>query len=229
MERESAGAADFERRDEFGNAEANLQFLHEALTQPYGRHVLEIGSGRGAMLRHLQQLGCNASGVEVDDAMIAESRRSCGDQAVTKVNGTTLPFPDSSFDIVLSFDVFEHIRDSDAHLHEVRRVLVPRGRYLFQTPNRWTNTVFESIRWRSFTAWRQDHCSLHSYRQIRQRLERLGFDVRFHDVPVVTGFFRRKLRHYLGAGAPLLLAIANPDRLPPRFRTNFFVEATKRS
>ena len=76
--------------------------------------------------------------------------------------GDRLGFSDSTFDLVLSFDVFEHIADSDAHLAEVARVLRPGGAYALQTPNKWTNSVFETIRWRSVTAWKADHCSLHS-------------------------------------------------------------------
>ena len=48
---------------------------------------------------------------------------------------------------------------------EVRRVLKPGGWLLLQTPNKWTNSIFETIRWRSFSKWRVDHCSLHNYWQ----------------------------------------------------------------
>ena len=109
-----------------------------------------------------------------------------------------LPFADASFDLVLSFDVFEHIRDSDAHLREVSRVLRPGGRYLIQTPSKWPNTVFETIRWKSLTRWRDDHCALHTPGQLRQRLEAHGFTVQFFDVPVVNDFFRGKVRRHLG-------------------------------
>lgn len=218
----------FELRDEFGNAEANLRFLDEAGILVPGPAVLEIGSGRGGLLHHLIRQGLTIRGVEINPDRIAESRALFGDLPIDQVGGASLPFADASFGVVLSFDVFEHIPDSDRHLREVGRVLVPGGRYLFQTPNKWTNAVFETIRWRSLTRWRADHCALHTYGQLRRRLERHGFEVRFHDIPVVNEFFRRKLRHYLGPAGPMLLAIFDPDRLPPRFRTNFYVEATKR-
>jgi SAM-dependent methyltransferase len=217
----------FELRNEFGNAEANLRFLATPGVLPHGARILEIGTGRGALLRYLLQQGHAVQGAEVNADRIEESRRLYGALPITQVQGVTLPFPDGAFDIVLSFDVFEHIRDSEGHLREVRRVLAPGGRYLLQTPNKWSNTVFETLRWRSFTSWRADHCALHSYGQLRRRLRRHGFDVTFHDVPVVTDFFRRKVAHYMGTPGRLLLTVANPDRLPLRFRTNFYAEARR--
>ena len=85
--------------------------------------------------------------------MLDEGRRLYGPLPIDPVDGTALPYTTATFDILISFDVFEHIPDSDAHLIEVRRVLRPGGCYLLQTPNKWTNSVFETIRWRSLTAY----------------------------------------------------------------------------
>jgi ubiquinone/menaquinone biosynthesis C-methylase UbiE len=215
----------FEARDDYGNFDANLRFLDAAAVLKPGRRLLEIGTGKGRMLRELQRLGLDARGIENNPWMVEESRRLHGELPVTLVTGHTLPFPDASFDVVVSFDVFEHIAESDAHLREVRRVLVPGGRYLLQTPNKWTNSVFETIRWRSFTAWRKDHCALHSYRQAQRRFAKNGFEIRFHDVPVVTEFFKRKVRRYMGAPGVIALKVVNPDKLPMPLRTNFYIEA----
>ena len=183
---------------------------------PRGARILEIGSGRGALLRYLLQQGHAAQGTEVNADQIEESRRLYGALPITQVQGVSLPFPDGAFDIVLSFDVFEHIRDSEGHLREVRRVLAPGGRYLLQTPNKWSNSVFETLRWRSFTAWRADHCALHSYGQLQRRLRRHGFDVTFHECPVVTDFSGGRWPTTWGARAAAL-TVANPDRLPYGF------------
>jgi SAM-dependent methyltransferase len=213
---------------EFGNLDANLRFLEDSrLLQP-GLRVLEIGCGGGTLLHRLKASGLDIVGVETNPQRIEESRLAHGPLPIQQVSGSPLPFRDRTFDIVLSFDVFEHIPDSDAHLAEVRRVLKPGGWYLLQTPNRWTNAIFETIRWRSFSKWKVDHCSLHSYSQLRDRLARQGFDVVFDDVKVVTPFFRQKVRRYLGPAGSLLLAIVNPDRLPLPLRTNFYVRARKR-
>jgi SAM-dependent methyltransferase len=46
-----------------------------------------------------------------------------------------IPLPDSSIDVVVSYDVFEHVTDPAAMLSELRRILVPGGRaYIVFTP-----------------------------------------------------------------------------------------------
>ena len=212
---------------EFGNLEANLRFLDESgLLRPDLR-MLEIGSGRGSLLQTLRERGLDVAGVEVSADRVADARSRYPDLPIQHVSGVALPFPDAGFDVVLSFDVFEHIRDSDAHLREVLRVLKPRGWYLLQTPNKWSNSVFETIRWRSFTRWREDHCALHTAGQLERRFRRLGFETDFADVPVVTPFYREKVRRHLGGFGVALLTLANPDRLPRRWRTNFYLRARK--
>ena len=50
--------------------------------------------------------------------------------------GEDLPYPDLSFDIVVSVDVLEHVMDLEKVVREVRRVLRPGGWFLFDTINR---------------------------------------------------------------------------------------------
>jgi len=214
---------------EFGNLDANLRFLDDSGLLRPGIAVLEIGCGHGTLVHRLSAKGLDVIGVETSTTRIAEGRALYGALPIEQVSGTALPFADEQFDLVLSFDVLEHIPDTDRHLSEVRRVLKPGGWYLLQTPNKWTNSVFETIRWRSLSKWRADHCSLHSYRQLRRRLARFGFETSFVDVKVVTPFFREKVRRYLGRAGVALLAVANPDRLPLPARTNFYVRARKRA
>ena len=213
---------------EFGNLDANLRFLDDTGLLHSGLKLLEIGCGRGTLLHRLMARGLDVVGVETNPTRIDESRRLYDALPIHLTAGTSLPFPDEQFDIVLSFDVLEHIPDTDAHVAEVRRVLKPGGWLLLQTPNKWTNSMFETIRWRSFSKWRVDHCSLHNYWQLARRLSTLGFDVGFADVKVVTPFYREKVRRYLGIPGLLLLTIVNPDRLPMPLRTNFYVQGRKR-
>ena len=211
----------------FGNFEANLAFIDASGLVLPGSHVLEIGTGTGSLLHELLARGVRAEGVELRQELIDKAHRFFGPLPIQRVTGTTLPFPDAAFDLVISFDVFEHIPDSDAHLREVRRVLRGGGSYLIQTPNKWTNTVFETIRWRSFTRFREEHCSLHTLGELNARLRQQGFTPRAYDIPVVNDFFRNKVRTYTGSAGLAALRVVNPDRLPLSWRTNFYVTARK--
>ena len=214
--------------DRFGNYDANVRFIETAELLHEGARVLEIGSGRGTLLADLRGRGVHAVGIEPNAALAADAAAREPRVPVARMSGDRLGFADATFDLVLSFDVFEHIADSDAHLAEVRRVLRAGGAYALQTPNKWTNSVFETLRWRSFTAWKRDHCALHSLEELRRRLRRHGFEPEFADVPVVNDFFREKLRRYIGPAGPALLRVVNPDRWPMKFRTNFYVIARPR-
>lgn len=213
----------------FGNFEANLRFIDATgvLARP-GIRALEIGTGTGALLHELLTRGYSVRGVEINQSLIDEGRARFGPLPVERVSGVHLPAADGEFDVVFSFDVFEHIQGSDAHLAEVARVLKTGGSYLMQTPQKWWNTIFETIRWRSATAWRADHCALHTMGELEARLRRHGFEPTAWDIPVVNRFFRDKVRRHLGPAGVAALAVFNPDRLPLAWRTNMYVQATKR-
>ncbi len=217
----------FTQRKNYGNFESNLIFLNNLKLFNKDAKILEIGTGRGALLHHLYSQGFNIQGIEINKELIDEAFRLYGKLPIKLMSGDAMEFEDSSFDIVISFDVFEHIKDSDKHLKEIRRVLKPNGYYLLQTPNKWTNTIFETIRWKSFTKWRKDHCSLHNYWQIIERFHKNGFEVEFYKIPVITDFFKLKIKAFLGKIGLMLLKTINPDKFLHPLRTNFYIKAIK--
>lgn len=219
--------ASYDTRKDFGNLEANIRFLFQSGVIKKNEKILEIGCGTGSLLNYLLENGYDVQGVEKSKEFIRESTILYGYLPLFPVESEKLPFADNSFDLVISFDVFEHLPDSDGHLLEVARVLKPDGYYLLQTPNKYTNTIFETIRWKSFTKWRDDHCSLHSYREIVERLRRNRFEPEFYDIAVVNDFFRHKVYRYLGKPGLILLDIMNHDKLPISLRTGFYIKARK--
>jgi SAM-dependent methyltransferase len=202
----------------FGNRQANYEALRASGVALRGRRVLEVGCGSGYLSEYVRALGASVVGCDISSPETAPG------VPFVQADGAVLPFR-RHFDVVLSFDVFEHIPDSDQHLREVRRVLRPGGHYLLQTPNKLTNAVFETIRWRSFTAWRSDHCSLHTFGQLQRRLRSFGFSVRFLDIPVVNPYFLDKVHSHLGRLGVRAVTLVDPDRFALRYRTNFYVVA----
>ncbi len=79
------------------------------------------------------------SGTDVSEAFIQAAQRFAAAKKVPAVFrvgfGENLPWPDGSFDTILSFDVLEHVRSVEATLRECRRVLRPGGRLLVVFPS----------------------------------------------------------------------------------------------
>lgn len=216
-------------RKEYGNVESNLDFLQKTGVLKSTMNVLEIGCGHGTLLNHLIGDGYHITGVDLNYARLKQCKSRNGAIPLVNASGENQQFRTASFDLVLSFDVFEHMPNPDAHLQSVHQMLKPHGYYLLQTPNKWTNTVFETIRWRSFTKWRHDHCSLHNYWELTRRMNKHGFDVQFYDIPVVNDYFKQKINAYLGTAGITALKIVNPDKLPRPLTPNFYITAKKRN
>lgn len=217
------------RGEHFGNFNSDICFLSEANIVNKQKKILEIGSGKGHMLHYFSEKGYDIQGVEKYKPYIRESKRLYGALPLIQVVSEELPVCDNSFDIVLSFDVFEHIPDSDNHLREVSRILKKGGFYLLQTPNKWTSAIFDTIRFKSFSCWMKDHCALHSYWQIKKRFDKNGFTIEFCNIPVVnTEYFRNKIKRTFGNFGLFLLNHLNIDNLPLPLRTNYYIRAKKK-
>ena len=125
-----------------------------------GMRILDIGCGRGEILRRCAQLGADAYGIDYAwtainlSHQLAERRHAEPSEGEKPLDGSAtgsktgvyqadakhLPFPSGQFDRVLMFDVVEHLYPWELHqaLLEVHRVLTPVGRLIIHTaPNRW--------------------------------------------------------------------------------------------
>lgn len=95
------------------------------------RRVLDVGTGEGQIARMLQQLGCEVVGVDPTAAQLDTARRRGGGARYLRAVAAAVPVASGSFDAAVACLVFEHIRDVDAAVAEVARVLAPGGRFVF--------------------------------------------------------------------------------------------------
>lgn len=103
-----------------------------------GEVVLDIGCGGGVdTLAAAIMVGPRGKtvGIELVAEMLARARKNLGETRLTNVSfreatAEDLPFPNESFDVVLSNGVFNLIPDKARALAEVFRVLKPRGRLM---------------------------------------------------------------------------------------------------
>jgi 2-polyprenyl-3-methyl-5-hydroxy-6-metoxy-1,4-benzoquinol methylase len=208
-----------------GNVQTNMEFLDRTgLLKPTDK-ILEIGCGAGGIVAELTKRGHDIVGTDLSHEIIAYGLQLHGNIRLEVQPAEELPYADGMFDVVLSFDLFEHIIKVDRHIEEVRRVLKPNGYYLFQTPNKYSNALFETLAHKSLK-WRWAHPSLHTPGQLRRRMAKHGFEMSFIKMNPVNEFTLAKVRR-LGPFGWIFKCINFP-RLPLWLQTNLYVVSRRR-
>ena len=128
-------------------------------------NVVEVGSGVGANMRYLPA-GAHLIAIEPNPYMHAHLRRAARrygvELEIRSVVGERIDLPDASAEAVISSLVLCTVKDPAAVLAEVRRILVPTGRFSFAehvaakpgTPTRWSQRIL-----RRPWAWLFEGCS----------------------------------------------------------------------
>ncbi|WP_124710957.1 class I SAM-dependent methyltransferase [Gordonia insulae] len=103
-----------------------------------GLDVLEAGSGEGYGAAMLATVAQSVTCVDYDESAVEHTRRRYPGLIVRQGNLIDLPLADGSVEVVVNFQVIEHLWDQPAFIAECRRVLRPGGVLLISTPNRIT-------------------------------------------------------------------------------------------
>ncbi len=105
-----------------------------------GREFLEAGCGEGYGADLLASHARRVVAVDYDEATVAHVRARYPRVEVVQANLAALPMPDASLDVVVNFQVIEHLWDQPQFITECLRLLRPGGALLMSTPNRITFT-----------------------------------------------------------------------------------------
>lgn len=103
-----------------------------------GLEVLEAGCGEGYGADLIAAVARRVVAVDYDGAAVAHVRARYPAVEVLRANLTELPLPDASVDVVVNFQVIEHLWDQARFVAECARVLRPSGLLMVSTPNRIT-------------------------------------------------------------------------------------------
>lgn len=137
-----------------------------------GRDVLEAGCGEGYGADLIASVAGRVLAVDYDAATVAHVRVRYPRVEVLAANLASLPVADSSVDVVVNFQVIEHLWDQPQFITECLRVLRPGGSLLMSTPNRITFTPDSDTPVNPF------HTRELNAAELRTLLINGGFDVR---------------------------------------------------
>jgi len=112
-----------------------LFFAYQQAASYANGKILEIGCGMGKGLELFQKTCQHYSAVDKNPKLIDYLQSQYPNYRFVNSHIPPLPFPDSSFDAVITLQVIEHIQDDRQFLKEIQRVLKPNGRAVISTPN----------------------------------------------------------------------------------------------
>jgi len=204
----------------------HLKAYEEAAGHAVSADVLDVGCNTGYGTLRFLDVARRVVGVDVSDRAIEVARASTRDgrPEFVVIDGITLPFPDDSFDLVVSFQVIEHIEDPVPYLREIRRVARPGATVLFTTPNAGTRL------YRGMKPWNRFHVREYLAPELEAELSEVFPDARVRgmfgtptlyetEIDRVDAARRRIRKAEAAAVAPSSVAGATGDAAPtPRAR-----------
>jgi 2-polyprenyl-3-methyl-5-hydroxy-6-metoxy-1,4-benzoquinol methylase len=103
-----------------------------------GKRVLDAGCGAGYGSAEMARTALVVVGADCAPEALAFARQSyrLDNLAFEQASCAALPHRDSSFDLVVAFEVIEHLENWREFLLEARRVLAPAGQFIVSTPNK---------------------------------------------------------------------------------------------
>jgi SAM-dependent methyltransferase len=205
-----------------------LDMIVRAAGERIRGRILEDGCGVGMYVEKLSALGGTVIGLEYDRERAAEARTHS--THILNAAGEFLPLPASTFDLILSHEVIEHVQDDRAAICEMVRVLKPGGRIALFCPNRGYPFETHGIYWRGRykfgniplvnylpRRWR-DKLAPHVRVYSRRDLEKLfdGLPVRFIERTVIFGAYDNIIARFGPLGKFLRAALQFLEKTPLR-------------
>lgn len=199
-------------KEKWESKEEYLEYLrhlaaYKLLAQEFvaGKNVLEIGCGTGYGAAFLSEVALKITATDIwEDVCSHQDKYQKANLIFLQANGTNLQFANSTFDVVLSFQVIEHIDEGHVlkYLSEIRRVLKTGGVFICSTPNR-------KLRLLPFQKpWNPEHMTEYTANQLKKLLGRVFDDVKICGIrgtQEVTSIHRRRWKQ-----SPFTVYIALP-------------------
>ncbi|HVS90639.1 MAG TPA: class I SAM-dependent methyltransferase [Mucilaginibacter sp.] len=145
-----------ERLETFVFNETTIEHLHRyALVMPFAEDkvVLDIACGEGYGSKLIASKAREVIGVDIDGETIktAQSKYKASNLSYKQGSADKMPIPDSSVDLVASFETIEHHDKHDEMMQEVKRVLKPGGSLIISSPEKTGEVSFNEFHVKELT------------------------------------------------------------------------------
>jgi SAM-dependent methyltransferase len=168
-----------------------LTLRFDRLNLAPGDRVLDVGAGFGRHIFECARRGADVIALDYAEDEVVQTRATLGAMVdageidITRFKGvlrgdaTVLPFADSSFDVVITSEVLEHIQDDVAAIAEMVRVLKPGGTFAATVPA-WFP---EKVNWMLSDEYHAPksaggHVRIYSATELRAKLATAGLSLR---------------------------------------------------
>ncbi|MCI0549582.1 MAG: class I SAM-dependent methyltransferase [Anaerolineae bacterium] len=192
-----------------------LEMILKAAGERIKGRILENGCGIGMYVEHLSPFGGEVIGLEYDFERAAQAR--INSPHILNAAGEFLPLPSSTFDLILSHEVIEHVQDDRAAIRDMIRILKPGGRVVLFAPNRGYPFETHGIYWNGKyhfgnklfvnylpRAWRNKlapHVRVYSKRDPQDLFD--GLPVKFIEQTIIFGAYDNVIARFGSLGKVL--------------------------
>ena len=206
--------------------ERRLSMILEAAGGRISGRVLENGCGVGMYIEHLIPHAGVVVGLEYDFERARQAHQLS--DHILGAAGEFLPFPEHTFDVILSHEVLEHVQDDRAAVEQMVRVLRPGGRMIIFAPNRGYPFETHGIYWRGCyrfgniplvnylpRRWRDKlapHVGVYTHGDLGRLFE--GLPVRLVEHTIVFGAYDNIITRFPQAGASLRWLLQGMEKTP---------------
>ena len=191
--------------------------------------ILENGCGVGMYVEHLSPFGGEVIGLEYDFERAAQAAENS--PLIINAAGEFIPLPASTFDLILSHEVIEHVQDDQAAIREMIRVLKPGGRIALFCPNRgypyethgiyWKgqyhfgNKLFVNYLPRSLRNKLAPHVRVYSKKDLQKLF--VGLPVKFIERTIIFGAYDNIIARFGPLGKTLRSLLQFLEKTPLKF------------
>jgi len=188
--------------------------------------ILENGCGVGMYVEHLAPFGGTVLGLEYDFERAAEAH--VNSPHILNAAGEFIPLPTSTFDLILSHEVIEHVQNDHLATQEMIRLLKPGGRVVIFCPNRGYPVETHGIYWKGKYSFGNKlfvnylprglrdklapHVRVYSKRDMQKLFE--GLPVRFIERTIIFGAYDNIIHRFGALGKILRTLLQFFERTP---------------